>query len=375
MGWEKTAISVWKGAALLGVMALMWGCAPSKISSARISPTPTSHVVIPPKPVPPPAAVVAPVPPAPAPAKPSDSVTAHIPSLWPVKDNRPRVILSSYGYRGGRRGGPSSFHRAVDIQAAMNTPVIATASGIVTEAAIGRGYGKVIVIDHGNGYQTAYAHLNKFKVKKGQRVTKGEVIALSGRTGNATCPHVHYEVRKNSKAINPVAYLPMDGVRIEQKGSLTPPPPVRSRRKHRRVHAVKGKRRTTRASRRSTYRRRSRTRKSHGRKVHETRRSATARTKAMTRSTARFHTRRHTSRRARPSHHAASAKSAYSHRRPSSKHAWTRTSSSKRRVVKRRSTRRTSSKRRVPARKTRHGKSSTRSALKATRPRIGVAEN
>ena len=161
----------------------------------------------------------APVPPQTAPAEP----TTDRPCIWPVKD-APRVILSSYGYRGNRRGGPAGdFHRAVDIDAPPNAPVVAAAPGVVKEARTQSGYGKIVVVSHADGIESAYAHLNTIKVTPGQTVERGDTLGLAGRTGNASCTHVHYEIREQGKAVNPVDFLPMSDVHIERLASLTPP--------------------------------------------------------------------------------------------------------------------------------------------------------
>ncbi len=125
-----------------------------------------------------------------------------VPDRWPL--NNEREVLSPFGPR-GRRG---KFHAGFDIRAAMGTPVYAAADGLVVEAENGGAYGKVVVIDHGGGYATAYAHLDSRQVEVGQEVKAGEQIALSGRSGNATTPHLHYEVRKNGRPVAPGPYLP-----------------------------------------------------------------------------------------------------------------------------------------------------------------------
>jgi murein DD-endopeptidase MepM/ murein hydrolase activator NlpD len=100
------------------------------------------------------------------------------------------------------------FHRAVDIAAPKGTPVKAADSGYV--AVVGRsdyGYGRYVVIDHGNGFQTWYAHFSVIVVQVGQSVGKGQVIGLCGSTGKSTGPHVHFEIRLNGVKRNPMIYL------------------------------------------------------------------------------------------------------------------------------------------------------------------------
>ena len=132
----------------------------------------------------------------------STATGANVPSLHPLDGHH--EILSRFGPR-GKRG---RFHAGYDIRADMRSPVHATAAGTVTEANGGGAYGKKIVIDHGNGFETTYAHLDEHKAKPGQEVQAGDIIALSGRSGNATTPHLHYEIRKNGKLVNPGDYLP-----------------------------------------------------------------------------------------------------------------------------------------------------------------------
>ncbi|MGI6368048.1 MAG: peptidoglycan DD-metalloendopeptidase family protein [Anaerolineae bacterium] len=99
-------------------------------------------------------------------------------------------------------------HRAIDIYAPRGTPIIAADSGTVAAANWAQGYGRMVVIDHGNGYQTLYAHMDAFFVQPGQAVNKGDVIGKCGSTGNSTGPHVHFEVRSGGSLLNPFNYLP-----------------------------------------------------------------------------------------------------------------------------------------------------------------------
>lgn len=100
-------------------------------------------------------------------------------------------------------------HRALDIAAATGTPVYAADSGYVTFVGwTDIGYGRLIIIDHGNGFVTYYAHMNSFSVVVGQAVTRGKLIGLMGSTGNSTGPHVHFEIRYNGTLMNPRSYLP-----------------------------------------------------------------------------------------------------------------------------------------------------------------------
>ena len=125
------------------------------------------------------------------------------PSLWPVNG----VLRSSFGGRCDPLSGEGTFHTGVDLAAASGTPVHVTADGVVTNADWSGSYGKLVIVDHGNGIQTYYAHLSSFLVVPGQEVQRGEVIALSGGTGRVTGPHMHYEVRLRGTPVNPYKYL------------------------------------------------------------------------------------------------------------------------------------------------------------------------
>jgi len=119
--------------------------------------------------------------------------------LWPVA-GRGRVT-SRYGNRNGR------FHRGVDIGTPTGSAILAADSGTVVQAGWYGAYGILVTIDHGNGYVTKYAHNSKALVSVGQKVQKGQKIALSGSTGNSTGPHLHFEVVKNGSHVNPLNYL------------------------------------------------------------------------------------------------------------------------------------------------------------------------
>lgn len=127
-----------------------------------------------------------------------------VPSLWPLNGR----LLSRFGDRQDPFSDEGEFHAGVDISAPMGTPVHAAADGIVYSAEyVGGGYGKMVIIDHGNGMRTRYAHLSAFEVVPVQEIRRGEVIALSGNTGRVTAPHLHYEVRMGGTAVNPYPYL------------------------------------------------------------------------------------------------------------------------------------------------------------------------
>jgi lipoprotein NlpD len=120
--------------------------------------------------------------------------------LWPVKNGE---ILSYYG--APRR---THRHQGVDIRGRSGQPVLATRSGRVTYSGSGmRGYGKTVIVDHGNGMSSLYAHNSGLLVRKGQRVKRGESIARVGRSGNASTEHCHFEIRRRDKPVDPLGYL------------------------------------------------------------------------------------------------------------------------------------------------------------------------
>ena len=127
----------------------------------------------------------------------------YTPSIWPCKG----IISSPYGIRFHPIFNTKFFHPAIDIANSKNTPIVATADGIVVFSGWMSGYGNVIAIEHGHKYRTVYAHLAKSLVKKGEFVTKGQEIAKMGNTGRSTGPHVHYELHLNKRPINPMKYL------------------------------------------------------------------------------------------------------------------------------------------------------------------------
>ena len=114
------------------------------------------------------------------------------------------AINSPYGYRDHPVLGRRILHTGVDLKASTNTPVYSPYSGVITYAGWMNGYGKIIIIDNGNNYETRFAHLNRILVKKGQKVNKGKVLAKAGKTGRVTGPHLHYEIRYKKQSMNPM---------------------------------------------------------------------------------------------------------------------------------------------------------------------------
>ena len=146
------------------------------------------------------------------------------PNMWPTEGS----ITSLFGYRfdpmGRVDGETGEFHAGVDIANAPDTLIYATADGTVRLSGWSHGYGRMIAIDHGYGVSTVYGHTSKALVKVGDRVTRGQVIAYMGTTGRSTGAHLHYEVWRNGKPVNPMMFL---RVRSEQD-LLTQSGPARS---------------------------------------------------------------------------------------------------------------------------------------------------
>ena len=126
-----------------------------------------------------------------------------VPSLWPVRGQ----ITAGFGQRMDPFSGEGAFHAGVDISVPFGTKVIATADGIVLEAGPEAGYGNEILIDHGDGLSTKYAHLSRIFVAVGQELKRGQVIGSVGITGKTTGPHLHYEVHIHDTPVNPTKYL------------------------------------------------------------------------------------------------------------------------------------------------------------------------
>jgi murein DD-endopeptidase MepM/ murein hydrolase activator NlpD len=129
--------------------------------------------------------------------------STYTPAIWPVLGH----ITDSFGERLDPFSGEGAFHTGVDVASDYGAPVHATADGMVTIAENHAGYGRLVVIDHGFGITTWYAHLSSFSAIAGARVKRGEVVGYTGISGRATGPHVHYEVRLNNAPVNPWRYM------------------------------------------------------------------------------------------------------------------------------------------------------------------------
>jgi murein DD-endopeptidase MepM/ murein hydrolase activator NlpD len=136
---------------------------------------------------------------------PGSDLPMDAPNLWPVIG----PITSSFGQREDPvlHNGEGEFHSGVDISAPVGTPVRATADGIVKSAEVENGYGREVIVDHGHGLETCYAHMSGFAVMAGQTVVRGQVIGYVGTTGRTTGANLHYEVRIHNAPVNPHKYM------------------------------------------------------------------------------------------------------------------------------------------------------------------------
>ena len=127
--------------------------------------------------------------------------------LWPL-EGKPR-IASFFGWRkkGGRKKG-ERMHEGIDIGGSLGQKVYASADGRVIDVAYVKGYGRTVLVYHGGGWSTLYAHLSKYRTKKGKEVKAGDVLGLVGHSGHAEANHLHFEVRKGADPLDPLLFLP-----------------------------------------------------------------------------------------------------------------------------------------------------------------------
>lgn len=150
-----------------------------------------------------------------------EELLACIPAIQPVNNKDLKRLSSYYGYRTDPIYKVKKFHPGIDFSAPTGTEIYSTGDGIVKSIKKSRrGYGNRLVIDHGYGYETMYAHVNEFKVRRGQKVKRGQLIATVGNTGKSTAPHLHYEIRKDGKRVNPIYYFFNDLTPEEYEGVL-----------------------------------------------------------------------------------------------------------------------------------------------------------
>ena len=132
---------------------------------------------------------------------------ASIPAIQPVQNEKLRHVASGFGYRTDPFTKARKMHEGMDFTAKTGIPIFASGDGIVARADnSASGFGNHIVIRHGYGYESLYAHLSKYKCRAGQRVKRGDIIGYVGSTGRSEAPHLHYEVHKNGKVVNPLNF-------------------------------------------------------------------------------------------------------------------------------------------------------------------------
>jgi len=144
-------------------------------------------------------------------ARNKSDMLAHIPAIFPVKETEIKYISSFFGYRPDPIYKISKFHSGIDFASALGTEAYATGDAVVYDVEHNEwGYGNMVILDHGYGYKTRYAHLQRAAVHKGQHVKRGQVIGYIGSTGKATGVHLHYEVLKNDVQIDPINFFYQD---------------------------------------------------------------------------------------------------------------------------------------------------------------------
>src|SRR5690554_70843 len=144
-------------------------------------------------------------------AKEREKRLASLPAIQSVNNKELKRMVSGYGWRIDPVYGTRKMHWGLDFSAEVGTDVYATGAGVIEETNVNSwGYGREIVINHGFGYKTRYAHLSSFLVKRGDKVKRGDLIGLVGNTGKSTGAHLHYEVEKDGHKVNPIDYFHSD---------------------------------------------------------------------------------------------------------------------------------------------------------------------
>lgn len=186
-------------AAPLVVVLAAGACAPVYSHSAAVGPPPAGHRASP----------EAPTPRLPPPALRESGLAGLLGTLvWPLAMDRASLLSSVYGRRAHPRSGGERFHAGLDLRAGEGTPVYAVAAGRVAASGVAGAYGNRIIVDHGSGLHSLYAHHRRNLVAEGQEIRRGQVIALVGHTGNATGDHLHFELRWKGGTVDPWTVLP-----------------------------------------------------------------------------------------------------------------------------------------------------------------------
>jgi murein DD-endopeptidase MepM/ murein hydrolase activator NlpD len=137
-----------------------------------------------------------------------EKLLAAIPSIQPISNRTLNRVASGFGYRIDPVYKDRRLHPGLDFTAPIGTPIYAAADGVVKDAGFNTGgYGNRVVVNHGFGYETLYAHMVRIKARVGTRVKRGEVIGYVGSTGKSTGPHLHYEVHKNGTQLDPIYFF------------------------------------------------------------------------------------------------------------------------------------------------------------------------
>lgn len=140
-------------------------------------------------------------------ARNKEDMLACIPAIMPMRVDDIKYISSYFGYRPDPIYNIAKFHEGIDFSTSMNAEIYATGDGVVDIDKTQWGYGKMVTVNHGFGYKSVYAHLNKFAVRQGQRVKRGQLIGYAGTSGKSTGVHLHYEVRKDGVPIDPIHFF------------------------------------------------------------------------------------------------------------------------------------------------------------------------
>lgn len=146
-------------------------------------------------------------------SKDKEKFSTAIPAIWPIDRTKLRGGIGAFGYRMHPVMRYWRMHQGVDLGGRIGDPIYATGDGVIDEVVITRSrrsYGTYVVVDHGFGYKTRYAHLDKVHVQRGDSVSRGELIADLGNTGISTAPHLHYEVIYKGRVVNPINYFDKD---------------------------------------------------------------------------------------------------------------------------------------------------------------------
>ncbi|CAA0157534.1 M23 family metallopeptidase [Tenacibaculum maritimum] len=139
-------------------------------------------------------------------AKAKEKMLASIPAIQPIKNQDLKRMASGFGMRMHPILKSRRMHNGMDFTAPTGTQIYASGNGTVIKAARSSTFGNVVYIDHGYGYKTIYAHMSKIVARKGQKVKRGDLIGYVGNTGRSAAPHLHYEVHKNGRPVNPIYY-------------------------------------------------------------------------------------------------------------------------------------------------------------------------